>query len=64
MEKKLSEALQNLFLSPKEIIYAACPESTGTDNQLNSIEALQKFFLSEAELMSIDAITPKSRQSL
>lgn len=59
MEKKLFEALQNLFLSPEELIYAACPESTGTDNQVNLFEALQNFFLSEAELMSIGAMTRK-----
>lgn len=64
MENKLSEALQNLFLSPKELIYAACPVSTGTDNQVNPYEALQNFFLSEAELMSIGALTRKSKQSL
>lgn len=53
----MSEALQNLFLSPKELIYAACQVSTETDNQVNKFEALQNFFLSEAELMYIGAVT-------
>jgi len=54
MERKSLEALQNLFLSQKELIYvASCPESTRTDNQVNSFETLQNFFLSEEEVMSI-----------